>query len=311
MISIVAPFYNSEKTVSLFIDRVSSVCTEINQQFEIILIDDRSTDETWDQITKCAVISKNVIGYRLSKNFGQHAAITAGISNANGTLIIIMDCDLQDNPVYIKNLVTKSMEGFDIVCSIKSDKKHSRFRKLTSHLFYTILNSLSDVKLEKNLGTLTLINRKVANEFLKIKDYHRHTSLVFSWLGFKRGFINVEHESRFDGKSSYTFSKLIKHALNGIISQSQKILNASIILGIFMICISFSSILFIFIGSLFLEFNAGWPSLAILILFTTGIILFILGVHGLYIGKIFEQVKDRPIFIIDETTEACIGTIES
>lgn len=300
MISIVSPVYNAAAIIPELLNRIDQVCLSNAIDYEVILIDDCSKDQSWEVIMDQANHYNNLRAYKMSRNFGQHYAITAGISKAKGDSIIIMDCDLQDNPEYIPLLLKKKQEGFNIVCTIKNVKKHAWYRKFASDTFFFIINHLSDVKLEKNLGTFTLIDKTVANRFLEISDYHRHTSLIFAWLGFKRGYVYVEHQPRFEGKSSYNFAKLVSHAINGVISQSDKILKWSISIGLFIFVLSIIGVLAIIVKSFYTDFDTGWPSLFVAILFSTGIILSMIGILGLYLGKIFEQVKQRPLFIISE-----------
>lgn len=299
LISVISPFYNSEKTVSAFVEQVKSTCDLAGFSLEIILVDDRSPDKTWEEIKKLKDLPF-VRAIRLSRNFGQHAALSAGINHAKGDYLIVMDCDLQDNPVYIKELVNKAQEGFNIVCTIKNQKAHNVFRRFTSNLFFRVFNSLSDVKLEDHLGTMTLMDRKVADTFDSIKDYHRHTSLVLRWVGFKRGYVNIVHETRRYGESSYNLSKLLKHALDGIVSQSNRLLNLSVGLGLALVVFSLLFLVALVVGSAFYTYEIGWPSTIGAISLSTGLIMFTLGIHGIYIGKIFDQVKERPIYIIDE-----------
>jgi glycosyltransferase involved in cell wall biosynthesis len=301
-ISIVSPVYQAEGIVPELVKRITEVCRKHNYDFEIILVDDYSRDNSWQTIKSLAIDYPELRGYKLSKNFGQHYAITAGIAQSTGDLIVVMDCDLQDNPEYIPELISKANEGYHVVCTIKKQKRYSLYRRIASDLFFKIINNLSDIKLENGLGTMTLLKRQVADEYLKIQDYHRHSSMIFSWLGFKRGYVEIEHDARYSGKSSYNLKKLIRHAVNGVISQSDKLLRWSITLGLIMFIASLMGVIFIVVKSFFHQFEVGWPSLVVLILFTTGILLLMLGILGLYIGKIFEQVKQRPLFIIEETT---------
>jgi dolichol-phosphate mannosyltransferase len=302
-VSIISPVYNAEKILPELVERVCSVCEANKYTYEVILVDDHSKDNSWITLKTLCKSYPALKAFRLSRNFGQHSAITAGIIKSAGKVVIIMDCDLQDNPNYIPDLISKHEEGFHVVCTIKESKKYSWYRKITSDIFFLIINKLSDVQLEKNLGTFTLIDRVVADEFIKIRDYHRHTSLIFAWLGFKRGYVHVKHESRFEGKSSYSFNKLIAHAINGVVSQSDKILRWSITLGMMLFISSILGIIYILIKSFYVNYDAGWPSLFVTIIFTTGTVLLMLGILGLYIGKIFEQVKERPLFIVEESTE--------
>jgi glycosyltransferase involved in cell wall biosynthesis len=299
-ISIISPVYNAAKILPELVSRIVSVCEQNKYDYEVILVDDHSPDNSWDILNSLCLQYPALSSYRLSRNFGQHYAITAAIGKASGDVIIIMDCDLQDNPIYIPELIQRYGEGFNVVCTIKQTKKYSWYRRIASDAFFFIINNLSDLKLEKNLGTFTLIDRKVADEFLKIKDYHRHTSLIFAWLGFKRGYVHVKHDPRFEGKSSYNLQKLLAHAINGVISQSDKILKWAISLGLILFMTSIVGVLYIIVKSFFVNFDAGWPSLFVTMIGSTGIILFMMGILGLYIGKIFEQVKERPLFIISE-----------
>lgn len=301
-LSIVSPVYKAEKILPELVKRITETCNSAGYSFEIILVEDHGNDRSWDVMVELAAAHPQVKGFKLSKNFGQHYAITAGINKACGDLVVIIDCDLQENPAYIPEMVQKAREGYNVVCTIKKNKNYSWYRRLTSDLFYKVLNGLSDVKLENNLGTMTLIDSKVRAEYLKISDYHRHSNLIFSWLGFNRGYVYVDHDERFEGKSSYSFSKLLKHAINGVISQSDKLLRWSITAGLVMFISSLLGVAYIIIRSFFHTFALGWPSIVVLILFTTGIILFMLGITGIYIGKIFEQVKGRPLYIISEET---------
>tara|TARA_B110001452_G_scaffold72943_1_gene58990 strand:+ start:2340 stop:3251 length:912 start_codon:yes stop_codon:yes gene_type:complete len=298
--SIISPVYNAEGIVKRLIHEIQNVCNDEKIDYEVILVDDRSKDKSWNVIAEeCQKVS-NIKGIRLSRNFGQHAAITAGVSIAKGDYIIIMDCDLQDNPKYIPDLIRKAKLGYNVVCTLKKTKNHSYFRKLSSKFFFFLINLLSDINLEKNLGTMTLIDKKISKEFLKIKDLHRHTSILFKRIGFERGFINVEHDDRLIGKSSYNTRKLISHAINGIISNSKTLLNFSIYFGLSLVLISIVMIIILIIKSTTIDFVIGWPSLIVTILFSTGLVLFMLGIQGLYTGKIFEQSKDSPIYIIDQ-----------
>lgn len=306
-VSIVSPVYQAQEILPELVKQITDVCRAEKYNYEIILVEDCGKDQSWSKIIELNREFKELKGFKLSKNFGQHYAITAGIAQASGDVIVVMDCDLQDNPIYIPHLIQKHLEGYNVVCTIKQQKKYSLYRRFASDLFFKIINNLSDVTLEKGLGTMTLIDRKVADEYLKIKDYHRHSSMIFSWLGFKRGFIHIEHQPRFSGRSSYNLNKLIKHAINGVISQSDKLLRWSITAGFILFFASLFGAIYIVLRSFYHQFEVGWPSIVVLILFTTGIILFMLGIAGIYIGKIFDQVKDRPLYIIQESTQEQFG----
>lgn len=301
-ISIVSPVYKAVGILPALLERIALVCSEHQYDYEVILVDDASPDESWIRINALTQTHPQLRGFKLSRNFGQHYAITAGIHKSTGDYIVIMDCDLQDNPEYIPELISKAQQGFNVVCTIKQNKNYGFLRRVTSDLYFFIVNKLSDVKLEKNLGTMTLIDRKVADAFCDIKDYHRHSSMVFAWLGFQRGYIETVQQPRHSGKSSYNFRKLLTHAVNGVISQSDKLLKLSITIGLFLFCLSVLGAVYIVVKSFTTQFEAGWPSLIVLMLFTSGVILLMMGILGLYLGKVFEQVKNRPLYIISEET---------
>lgn len=300
LISVVIPVYGADLILPELVKQINEKGQSVEYNLEIILVDDRGSDNAWTIIKNLIIDTTNVKGYKLSRNFGQHAAITAGIEKSEGDYVVIMDCDLQDNPKYIPELFNKSKEGFDVICTIKNTKKHSKFRKITSDLFFRLNNWLSGVKLEDNLGGYVMFNRKVVTDFLRLKDQHRHLSILLAWLGFKRGYIKVQHDDRFEGKSSYKFGALLKHAIDGIISNSTRLLSLTVGLSFIFIFSSIASIFAIIISSFYIDFNVGWPSLVVIILFCTGFILMAIGITGMYVGRILEQVKDRPLFLIEE-----------
>lgn len=303
IISVVIPVYGGEYTIDELILRLIPSVQNITSNFEIILVDDCGPDRSWEKIRENCSRHKNIKGIKLSRNFGQHFAITAGIDIAEGENIIVMDCDLQDDPKYISDLYNMSKKGFDIVYTNKQKRKHSVFKNITAYLFNIIFNSLIENKsnnASSNIGAYSLITRKVANAFKDFNDYQRHYLMVLRWLGFKSTFIFIEHKDRFAGKSSYNFSKLMRHAINGITSQSDKLLRIFVTIGLFISSISFLTILFIILLYFTRGFMSGWASTIVVLLFSTGVILTGIGVLGIYLGKTYEQTKNRPKYIIDE-----------
>ena len=300
LVSVVVPVYGADLILPELVKQINEKGKSVEYELEIILIDDCGSDKSWSIIKKLKKTTQNIKGYKLSRNFGQHAAITAGFEKANGDYVIVMDCDLQDNPKYIPELFNKTKEGFDIVCTLKKTKTYSKFRKITSNLFYFCYNTLSGVKLEANLGGYTLLNRQVVDAFLLLKDKHRHISILFAWLGYNRGFITVEHDDRFEGESSYSIKTLLKHAVDSLVSNSTKLLSLTVGLSFVFILTSIFMIISIIIKSFYTNFSIGWPSIIVIILFCTGFILLSIGVMGMYIARIFEQTKDRPLFLIQD-----------
>lgn len=302
LISIVSPVYSAEKIIDELVKRIVENVEKITQDYEILLVDDCGPDQSWQKILENGHKNPKVKGIKLSKNFGQHFAITAGIDHAIGDYIIVMDCDLQDDPIYITTLYEKALEGNDIVYTIKSKRKHSFLKNIFASIYNSIFNYLTDYSFNSsiNVGAYSLITRKVANAFKTYGDYHRHYLSILRWLGFNSCYIYIEHLERFEGKSSYTFSKLITHAVNGITSQSDKLLRLFVSLGLFVSSVSFLSILLIILMYFINGFKSGWASTIVIILLSTGLILTGIGILGIYVGKTFNQTKNRPKYIVNE-----------
>lgn len=302
-LSIISPVYRAEKIVGELIRRIDAEISSMGIAYEIILVEDGSPDNSWHEIERQCAAHIHVRGIKLSRNFGQHFAITAGLRECRGNYAVIMDCDLQDNPVYIPRMYALAKEGAEIVYTSKSERKHSFFKNITAEIFFRIFNYLSDnpsAKANNRVGSFSLLSRKAINAFNSIQDTHRHYLMVLRLLGFSTATLPIEHDVRFEGKSSYTFGKLIKHAIDGITSQSDKLLRISIGLGFTCFLISILWVVTLFILYFVKGLVPGYTSLMAVILLSTGLILMSIGVAGIYIGKIFEQVKNRPLYIIEK-----------
>lgn len=302
-LSIVSPVYRAEKIVDELVKRIRIEAEKITEDYEIILVEDCGPDNSWEKIKENCKIDKRVKGIKLSRNFGQHYAITAGLSASNGDYVIVMDCDLQDDPIYFQSLLEKVNEGCEIVYTYKKQREHGWFKNLTAFVFFRIYNFLVDSPILKgkyNVGTYSIISRKVVDAYLQVGDYRRHYLSLLRWVGFESSSIIIEHQSRFEGKSSYSWNKLITHAIDGIISQSDKILRLTAVFGFILSSISFFAAISIVISYFLRPFQAGWPSMMVLLLLVGGLIITSIGVSGLYIGKIFEQTKNRPLFVIQK-----------
>ncbi|OUX33757.1 MAG: hypothetical protein CBE24_01890 [bacterium TMED264] len=302
-LSVVSPVYLAEDILDELVTKLKDVLVTITNDFEIILVDDGSDDNSWQKIIGHCEIDSRIKGVKLSRNFGQHYAITAGLKQSEGNYVIVIDCDLQENPKYIKDLLNKKEEGFDIVLSRTLKKKQNfikNFGYLAYNRLFNILIDNQDYKIDNRYCTLSLLSKKAVDAFLQIKDHHRHYILILIWLGFSKAIIFVEHEPRQNGISSYSFNKLFHHAINGIVSHSDKLLWYSVYAGFSLSLVSFFSIFYIVVKSIYSGFLPGWASIVSLIIFSTGLILISLGIVGLYIGKIFDQTKQRPLYIIDK-----------
>ena len=302
-LSIVSPVYMAENIVDELVKRVTEEACKVVSDFEIILVEDGGEDNSWKKIEENCLRDSRVKGIKLSRNFGQHYAISAGLEASTGDYVILMDCDLQDDPKYFGALIEKTKKGFQIVYTVIEERKHSFFKNITANFFYKVFNFLvrnDIVKGNDKTGTYSLISRDVVNAYIKVGDYRRHYLMVLRWLGFSYDFLTIKQNKRFAGKSSYNLRKLLSHALDGITSQSDRLLRLTAGLGLVMSLLSFIAAISIVISYMISPFQAGWASIITLILFVSGLIILCIGICGIYIGKIFEQTKNRPLYVISE-----------
>jgi dolichol-phosphate mannosyltransferase len=301
-LSVVAPIYNEGSLVSEFVKQVVENVLKITSDYEVILVDDGSVDDSWSFIVKETEGNKKVKGLKLSKNFGHHFAITAGLHNSSGEWVVVMDSDLQDRPEVISDLYKKAQEGYEVVFVSRRNRPESFVYKSLQKLFYLSLRILSGIKFDSSQANFSIIHRKVVEAFMKFPEHARFYGSTITWLGFKRSFIEARHGQRFSGKPSYTIKKRISLAADIIISFSGRPLRFAIILGIIMSIISLILSLWILIGVFSWGFTViGWPSLMASVLFTGGSILVVLGIIGIYLGRVFQEVKSRPLYIVSET----------
>ena len=301
-LSVISPVYKAEKIVSELVQQLHENLTIITDNYEIIFVNDASPDNSWAKITAECNKDKRVKGINLSRNFGQHYALTAGLHYSKGEWVVVMDCDLQDRPDEIPNLYQKAKEGWDIVQARRVKRQDNFFKRLSSTVFHKIFSYLSGIKTDKSIGGFGIYNQKVIDEFNKMKETARSFLSLLSFLGFKKTVLDVKHSERFEGKTTYSMAKLLHLALDTILSNSNKPLKLTIKFGFIISAFSFLlalyNIIAKFVGIIQL---AGFTTTIFSIWFIGGIILFTLGIVGLYIERIFEQVKERQLFIIDST----------
>ncbi|MEX0666235.1 MAG: glycosyltransferase family 2 protein [Acidimicrobiia bacterium] len=303
-LSIVSPVYQGETLVHALVEQIALYAAGVTEDFEIILVDDGSPDGSWREIEKHCKRDSRVKGIQLSRNFGQHYALTAGLDAANGRYVIVLDCDLQDHPKYIPVLYEKALEGYDVVFTRKNRRAHGGKRNVFGRAFHRILNFLVNeptVRSDSVIGNYSLLTRPVVDAFLRMNDYYRHYLGLLRWLGFESTSIEIEHYERPEGRSSYTFAKLVHEAIIGITSQSQRLLRLTIIGGFTFVGLSIVAILGLVVAYLIDGFAEGWTSVVVLNLATTGVILVCIGVTGIYVGKTFDQTKNRPLYVVRTT----------
>jgi len=304
-ISVVSPVYRAETIVPILVEQLKVNLSEISNDFEILLVEDDGPDESWKAIAIEAEKDFRVKGIKLSRNFGQHYAITAGLDYAKGEWVIVMDCDLQDRPTEIINLYKKAQEGYDIVLARRAERNDKTHKKLFSKLFYRSLGYLTGTKQDPAIANFGIYHCKVINAIRAMREPIRYFPTMVRWVGYKSTTYNVSHSAREIGETSYNFKKLLKLALDIILANSDKPIKLAIKFGFLVAFLSFAFGLFEFFRYLTGRITVlGYTSLVISIWFLSGLILMVLGVVGLYVGKTFEGVKNRPIYIINKQLNA-------
>lgn len=303
-ISVVIPVYKAEKTLNPLYERLQAALSSISSDFEIILVEDCGGDRSWEMIQALAKQDSRVKGIKFSRNFGQHYGITAGLDYCNADWVVIMDCDLQDRPEEIPKLYQKAQTGFEVVLADRGKRKDPFVKRLSSRLFYKVFSYFLDFDYDGQAGNFRIISRNVVHNFRQMRENLRFFGGLITWMGFKTTYVLVEHAKRHDDKSTYTFKKLWKLASDAIIAYSDKPLRLAIRLGFLMSLLAFIYGMIIFIRALFFHSSVlGWSSLIVSIYFIGGIIIGILGIIGIYLGKTFDEVKKRPLYILSEITD--------
>jgi glycosyltransferase involved in cell wall biosynthesis len=308
-LSVVIPVFNESSLIKELLTRVKSNVELITTNYEIIVVDDGSQDTTWREIEKESLDGTKIIGIKLSRNFGHHYAITAGLHKSVGEWVVVMDGDLQDRPEVIPDLYQKAQEGFDVVFVTRENRPEGIYYKIAQKLFYRVLRLLSGINFNSRQANFSIISRKVVEAFMIFPENARFYGSTIMWLGFNRSEIFADHGIRFSGKPSYTFKKRIKLALDIIISFSNRPLKFAVGVGLIVSIFSIALTIWIIAQSL-KDGNlvSEWASIITIILFSTGMIMTVLGISGVYIGEIFKQVKNRPLYIISKTIDKKVNS---
>lgn len=317
-ISVVIPIFNEEENLPILTDRLLSSLSRYNR-FEIIYVNDGSVDNSKKIIEQLCDQNGSVKLIDFSRNFGHQSALSAGIKYAAGDAVIIMDGDLQDPPEVLPQFVEKWKEGYDVVYAIRKDRKENILKKSAYYIFYRLLDKVSDIAIPLDSGDFSIMDKKIVNHLNLFSEKNKFIRGIRAWVGFKQIGLTYERQSRLSGRSKYALTKLISLALDGIISFSRKPLLISSHLGIIITIISFLGILIVLYLKLFTSiFISGFAGIAILILFMGGIQLFLIGILGEYVGRVSDEVKNRPNFIVQSTknlniarTPACEDRDES
>jgi dolichol-phosphate mannosyltransferase len=302
-ISIISPVYGCADVLQELCNQLDEHLSNITRNYEVILVNDASPDDAWEVIQSLASGDSRIKGVDLSRNFGQQAAITAGLSHSTGEWVVVMDCDLQDQPKEIVILYAKAQEGYEVVFGRRHRRQDNPMKVALSGLYRRVFDYFTETTSDPAVANFGIYKRNVIDAFLTMRERNRTLQLFIRWLGFRNTSIDIEHTARNSGKSAYHFRKLFRMALSNIVSQSNKPLKISIAFGFFMSMASLMYAVYLVIRYLLWGVPvAGWTSVIVSVYFIGGLLFANLGIVGLYIGKVFDETKARPLFVVRERT---------
>ncbi|HEV3230140.1 MAG TPA: glycosyltransferase family 2 protein [Solirubrobacteraceae bacterium] len=302
-LSVVIPVYGCADCLRALHRRLHDTLGSLASSYEIVFVDDRSPDGAWETLRELAAADPAVKALRLSRNFGQHAAITAGLANSDGRFTAVMDCDLQDPPEELARLYAKAREGYDVVLTRRPRRRQPILRRLSGSAYFRVRRALVGGSLENNMPNLSLLTRQVVDAFLTMRDRDRQYLLIVEWLGFRQAIVDVEQDERYAGRSSYGVGTLLRVAIDGIFFQSTALLRWVVYAGFVIALLGLGLVAYAVIVLIAGRDLPQWTALPMLILLLTGFLTIAGGVTGLYVGKIFEQVKGRPLYVVDTRTD--------
>ena len=301
MLSVVLPAYNEEKMIQKAAGTIGGILQKEAIDYEIIFVDDGSKDGTWQQIEQTQKEDQHVNGVRFSRNFGKESAMMAGLENAGGDCVVVMDCDLQDRPEAIVELYQKAQEGYDVVFARRTERVDTAVTKFLSKTFYKVYDYFTDGAFDSSICNFSISKRKVINSYCSMREHNRAFTMFIRWLGFKETAIDLKADARFEGTSSYNLKRKLKMAFEIITSQSNKPLFFSVHAGFLIALCSFLYIVYLMLRALVIgDILSGWTTIVASIYLMGGLLLIAIGVVGIYIGNIFEEVKNRPLYVIAE-----------
>jgi polyisoprenyl-phosphate glycosyltransferase len=305
-ISVVVPVYGCADCLRALHARLTETLAGLVDDYELVFVDDGSRDGGWAVVDELAAEDEHLIAIKLSRNFGQHAALTAGLEQTRGRWVVVMDCDLQHPPEEIPRLYATARDGgFDIVFTRRRGGGHSWSRRAASRLYFSLMNRVLKTDMKSDFSNFSIISRQVTDEFLRIRDRDRQYLMILYWLGFKSTAVEFEHQDRYAGRSTYSLASLVRFAFDGLFFQTTALLRWIVYLG-FALSLTgagvaaYFVILYVVSGSRY----PGWTSLIVLLLVVGGFIIVSTGIAALYVGKIFGQVKGRPLFVVETRRNA-------
>jgi dolichol-phosphate mannosyltransferase len=300
-ISVVVPVFNEEETIGLLIERLVTVLNGITKRYEVVFVNDGSSDRTYELLIERAAANSNLRIVDLSRNFGHQTAVAAGLTFASGDAVMVMDGDLQDPPELIPSFVQKWREGYQVVYAVRTERKENVFKRGAYKMFYRMLHRLADIEIPLDSGDFGLMDRRVVDAINAMPERNRFVRGLRSWVGFRQVGLPYSRDARYAGDSKYSLSKLMKLAFDGLLSFSTAPLKIATGIGFIVSFFSFIGILFY----LYLFFTTprvpGFTTLIIILLFIGGVQLITVGILGEYVGRIYEESKHRPMFVVRET----------
>jgi glycosyltransferase involved in cell wall biosynthesis len=300
-ISVVVPVYGSPELIPVLVERLQTVLGELTEHYEVVLVFDCSRDDGWDRIRAECARDVRVKGIQLSRNFGQHYAITAGLMRSAGHWVVVMDCDLQDRPEEIPNLYAKAEQGFDIVFAQRADRTDGLVKRFFSKAFYRVFSYMTESHQDPSIANFGIYRRCVIDAILSMKDKIRYFPTMAQWVGFDATVLLVSHGVREAGQSTYSWRGLFRLAFDNMMAFSDKPLRLTVRLGMLICGLTVSVSGWYFMRYMFGGITvSGYTSLILSIWFLSGVIIFTLGVFGMYLARLFDQAKDRPVFIIKQ-----------
>lgn len=304
-ISVVIPVYGCRAALPELHRRLVETLEKTVSSFEIILVDDSCPQGSWAEIEKICAVDSRVRGLRLSRNFGQIAAITAGLDCSQGDWIVVMDCDLQDRPESIAELYSKARDGYDVVFAQRQNRKDTGLTMFFSKAFYRVYDYFTDGNYDNTISNFSISRRVVIENYCKMREHNRAYTIFIKWLGFKQTSIPLEADSRFEGESSYSFKKKLNMAISIITAQSDKPLRFAVKTGFVIAGLAFLFLVYLFVSHFIRpDIAVGWTSTIGAVFLMGGLLLVAVGVVGIYIGNIFTETKNRPIYVIAEDLNA-------
>ncbi|NYE61711.1 dolichol-phosphate mannosyltransferase [Duganella sp. 1224] len=303
LISVVIPVYKAEKILDELYRRLRDALETVSPLFEIVLVEDCGGDRSWEVIERLSQADPRVVGLQFSRNFGQHYGITAGMDHCRGDWVVVMDCDLQDAPEEIPRLYAKAQEGYDVVLALRGKRQDPPLKRAVSWLYYRTFSYLADLDIDGDSGNFRIMSRQVVKNFVRMREQLRFFGGHVQWMGFPTTGIPVQHAARAEGKSTYTFAKLWRLAMDTILAYSDKPLRMAAKLGLTMAALALLFGVYLLLRSWHQGSPVpGWSSLIVSLYFIGGLIIGILGILGIYLGKAFDETKKRPLYIVRRAT---------